>query len=79
MSLCIPDQEFPMSFGTAFRQLLAMFTVLFTAGEKLGKTLDNLATVAEETSAGYVDNTRAQRAHDAIAFKRQLKLTSKEA
>jgi hypothetical protein len=50
-----------MNMSTTFRSLLTMLGAFFSAGEKIGKTLDNLATVAEETSASYVDEARADR------------------
>jgi hypothetical protein len=50
-----------MNISFAFRSMLAMLTSFFSAGEKIGKTLDNLATVAEETSGVYVDEARAER------------------
>jgi len=50
-----------MNLSSAFRSLLLMLTSFFSAGEKIGKTLDNLATVAEETSGQYVDEARADR------------------
>lgn len=56
-----------MNISFAFRSLLAMFTSFFSAGEKIGKTLDNLATVAEETSGVYVDEARAERMAKIIA------------
>ena len=66
-----------MNITTALRSMLTMLVAFFSAGERIGKTLDNLATVAEETSASYVDEARAdrqakiaQRAQaDAIALK----------
>lgn len=48
--------------GKMFAQLFSMFTVLFSAGEKLAATVDNLATVAEETSGQYKDQSRINRA-----------------
>lgn len=50
-----------MNVSLTFRQLLNMLSSFFAAGEKIGKTLDNLATVAEETSGAYVDEARADR------------------
>ena len=46
-----------------FKQLFAMFTMFFSAGEKLGKTADNLATWAEESSGAFADQARIERAH----------------
>ena len=50
-----------MNISFAFRSMLAMLTTFFSAIDKIGKTLDNLATVAEETSGVYVDEARAER------------------
>lgn len=50
-----------MSMSQALRQLFIMLATFFSAGEKIAKTLDNLATVAEETSGSYVDEARADR------------------
>jgi hypothetical protein len=50
-----------MSMSQAIRQFLIMLATFFSAGEKIAKTLDNLATVAEETSGSYVDEARADR------------------
>ena len=58
----------------SIRQFFNALTVLFAAGEKVAKSLDNLATVAEETSGQYVDDSRAQRAIKRIELEKQLKL-----
>ena len=50
-----------MNMSSTFRALLTMLASFFSAGEKVAKTLDNLATVAEETSGAYVDEARADR------------------
>lgn len=63
-----------MNISFAFRSLLAMLTSFFSAGEKIGKTLDNLATVAEETSGVYVDEARAERQAKIAARQQQLAL-----
>lgn len=49
------------SFSLAFTQFFNAVTVLFTAIEKICKTADNLATVAEESSGTYMDEARIQR------------------
>lgn len=46
---------------TMFKQFFAMFTVLFSAGEKTAKSLDNLATWAEESSGAFADQARIER------------------
>jgi hypothetical protein len=42
------------AFWTAFTQLFSMITVLFSAGEKMAKTIDNVAGVGEMKSATYL-------------------------
>jgi hypothetical protein len=48
--------------GAALSQLFATLVSFFVAFEKIGTTINNLATVAEETSGSYVDESRAKRA-----------------
>ena len=48
--------------GNAVRQMWAAFAALFMAFEKIANSLNNLATVADETSAQYVDDARITRA-----------------
>lgn len=47
-------------------QFWAMLSILFNSGERtfsaLGNTMVNLATVAEETSLSYLEETRIERA-----------------
>lgn len=50
-----------MNVSSTFRSMLMALCAFFSAAEKIGKTLDNLATVAEETSGAYVDEARADR------------------
>jgi len=50
-----------MNLSSTFRAMLTMLASFFSAGEKIGKTFDNLATVAFETSGAYVDEARADR------------------
>lgn len=49
------------AFSTAFTQFFAALTVLFTAFTKIASTVDNLATVADESSGAYCDEARIQR------------------
>ena len=44
-----------------FKQFFTMLTVLFSAGEKTAKSLDNLATWAEESSGAFADQARIER------------------
>ena len=46
---------------TAIVQLFSVFTTLCNAADKGAKALDNLATVAEEASGAYADESRAVR------------------
>lgn len=51
-------------FTAVANALIAIMTAVTTAAgasEKLAKSLDNLATVAEETSGAYVDQARINR------------------
>lgn len=66
-----------MNVSTTFRSLLTMLAAFFSAGEKIGKTLDNLATVAEETSGAYVDEARADREAKALARAQAITATTK--
>lgn len=50
------------AFSTAFNQFFSFIAICFTALERLGKTADNLATVAEESSGQYKDAARIERA-----------------
>jgi uncharacterized protein YqfA (UPF0365 family) len=51
-------------FTSIINAIIAIMTSLTTSAGALNKvaiSLDNLATVAEQTSAGYVDEARADR------------------
>jgi hypothetical protein len=50
------------ALSAAFIQFCSAFTVLFAAFEKVCKTADHLATVAEESSGAYMDEERIKRA-----------------
>lgn len=49
------------SISLAITQFFTMLSVLFSAGEKLAGSIDNLATVANESSGDYADEARIQR------------------
>lgn len=49
------------AFSAAFNQFFSFIAVCFSALEKMGKTVDNLATVAEEGSGAYKDQARIDR------------------
>ncbi len=49
------------AFSLAFTQFFTAIAVLFTAFEKVCKTADNLATVADEASGAYKDQARVDR------------------
>ena len=66
-----------------FKQFFSMLTVLFSAGEKTAKSLDNLATWAEESSGAFADQARLERQKklsiitaDVTQTKKQLKATA---
>jgi hypothetical protein len=46
---------------TMFKQMFAMFAILFTAGETAAKSLLNITTIGEEMSAAYLDEQRSIR------------------
>lgn len=55
----------------AFRQFFAMFTALFSAGEKLANSVDKLAEYAEESTDSFLEEARIERQ----ARLKQLELT----
>lgn len=70
--------------GGVIAQACAMLVALFSAGEKLAKSADNLATWAEETSGSFTDEARATRQQKLAALKhateqQALKLASNNA
>lgn len=62
--------------GKALGQLFAFFTTLFTSLERTAKIIDNLATVGEEMSASYVDQSRHDRAKQAQSLSKELAATA---
>lgn len=62
------------AMALAFTQFFSAFAVLFGAFEKIAKTADNLATVAEESSGQYVDEARASRQQKLLALNKETKL-----
>ncbi len=61
------------AFWTAFTQLFTMITVLFSAGEKVAKTIDNVAAVGELKSDTYRKEAKNDQeiAIDEFAFARE--------
>ena len=53
--------------GQTFASLFSMIGSFLRAGEKVGNSLENLATVGEEASAALVDEARADRELKLIA------------
>jgi hypothetical protein len=49
------------ALSLAFTQFFATLAVFFSAFEKFGKTIDNIATVAEESSGQYRDEAHINR------------------
>lgn len=49
------------AISAAITQFFSALTVLFSAFEKGAKTIDNLATVAEQSSAMYMDEAAEKR------------------
>lgn len=58
--------------GQALAQLFSFFTTLFTALERSAKIIDNLATVGEEMSGAYVDQSRYDRNKQLILLDKEL-------
>ena len=50
------------------KQLWHTLEVFFMAGEKLANAVNNLAEVAEETSAAFADEARIKRGQQAAAL-----------
>lgn len=63
--------------GKSLAQLFAFFTTLFTALERGAKIVDNIATVGEEMSAAYVDQSRHDRAKQQALLNKELDDTKK--
>lgn len=63
--------------GKALAQLFTFFTTLFTALERGAKIIDNIATVGEEMSAAYVDQSRHDRAKQAAQLEASLSGSTK--
>ena len=58
---------------TMFRQMFTAFTVLFSAAEKIAKSVDNLASVGEEMSQGYLSEFRIEQQAKLNEMQKQLK------
>lgn len=54
------------SITAAITALFSTLITLFTATNKIAKSLDNLATVAEESSGEYADESRDARRHNRL-------------
>lgn len=58
--------------GQALAQLFTFITTLFTALERTAKIVDNLATVGEEMSGAYVDQSRHDRSKQLVLLGKEL-------
>ena len=58
----------------AIRQFFAMFTVLFSAGEKSAKAIEHMASWAEESSAQFNEEARSQRKQRQAIHKAKMTL-----
>lgn len=70
--------------GAVIRSVFAFVVQFFSALERTAKTLDNLAAVAEETSAQYrdsahLDRVLAQQEAEIERLKRKLKVDAAKA
>jgi hypothetical protein len=63
------------AFSSAFNQVFIAIALFFTVIEKLFKTADNLATVAEESSGTYKDQARIQRRAKLAALNKEHSTT----
>ena len=66
--------RFTQMLGQAYRTIF----VFLGAQEKLAMAGDNLATVAQETTATYVDETRAERRQKALELQKKLEAIEAE-
>ena len=64
--------------GNAIRQLFSFFTTLFAALERSAQIIDNIATVGQEMSAAYVDESRHNRAKAAMLLNKELSDTESQ-
>ena len=60
------------AFSLAFTQFFTALSSFFSAFQKLGSTLDNLATVAEESSGQYRDEAHINRQAKLIELNEKL-------
>ena len=61
-----------------FRQFFAMFSSLFSAGQRGANALDILAGSLEDTAKVYADEARIQRQMKLVALNRELKTLEDE-
>ena len=54
--------------GVCVRQLFAMITVLFSAGEKTATAIQHLAIWGEETAGAFADQARIDRTANRLAL-----------
>ena len=57
-----------------FAQLFSMITVLFSAGEKAARSLDNVASWADESTAAFNEAARAERKQKMAIHKAKMEL-----
>ena len=58
---------------TAFKQFFIVITTIFSAAEKVAKSLDNLATVGDVMSTDFVEVARIEAAIKLSAKKAELR------
>ena len=61
-----------------FRQFFAMFSSLFSAGQRGANALDILAGSLEDTAKVYADEARIQRQMKLVSLERELKTLEAE-
>lgn len=67
-----------MNFFAMLRQLFAMIGSFSAAGQSVGRACENLAMVAEETSAAYLDESRSNRRKAQMLLEAEEKATQKQ-
>jgi hypothetical protein len=66
------------AISLAITQFFSALAVFFTAFEKIGKTADNLATIAEESSGAYMDEARITRQEKLAKLNHNLRITQQQ-
>ena len=60
-----------------FKQFFSMVTTFISAADKFFKAVENVATVTEEMSSGYLEVQRIEQAQKVAELKRKLLVDTK--